>query len=230
MSTWLGILLALVLLALNALFVAAEFALISARRTAARAGGAGRLAHGAPGPARDREPDPGHRRGPARHHDLLARPRRRRRAGDRAPAGAALRRGRDCRSGLVHPIVVRHRADDRRRSRTSCSARWCPRTSRSPAPTARRCSSARSCWPWSRSSGRSSSCSTVAADARSVRLLRIEPKGEVASTFTHDEVAGLVEESRREGLLDEDEYDLVSGALEFHEGTVDQVLLPRAAW
>ena len=60
-----------------------------------------------------------------------------------------------------------------------------------------------------------------------IRLLRIEPKGEVGSTFTHDEVAGLVEESRREGLLDEDEYGLVSGALDFHEGRVDQVLLPR---
>ena len=36
-----------------------------------------------------------------------------------------------------------------------------------------------------------------------VRLFRIEPKGEVASTYSHDEVAGLVEESRREGLLDE---------------------------
>ncbi len=59
-----------------------------------------------------------------------------------------------------------------------------------------------------------------------VRLLRIEPKDEVASTYTHDEVAGLVEESRREGLLDEDEYGLVSGALDFHDGHVDQVLLP----
>ena len=62
---------------------------------------------------------------------------------------------------------------------------------------------------------------------QAVRLLRIEPRDEVASTFSHDEVAGLVEESRREGLLDEDEYGLVSGALEFHEGKVDQVLLPR---
>jgi CBS domain containing-hemolysin-like protein len=59
-----------------------------------------------------------------------------------------------------------------------------------------------------------------------VRLVRIEPRDEVASTFSHDEVAGLVEESRREGLLDEHEYGLVSGALDFHEGKVDQVLLP----
>lgn len=60
-----------------------------------------------------------------------------------------------------------------------------------------------------------------------VRLFRVEPKDEVASTFSHDEVAGLVEESRREGLLDEDEYGLVSGALDFYAGTVEQVLLPR---
>lgn len=60
-----------------------------------------------------------------------------------------------------------------------------------------------------------------------VRLMRIEPKDEVASTFTHDEVAGLVEESRREGLLDDNEYGLVSGALEFYDGVVDSVLLAR---
>ncbi|MBM9462153.1 HlyC/CorC family transporter [Aeromicrobium sp. YIM 150415] len=60
-----------------------------------------------------------------------------------------------------------------------------------------------------------------------VRIVGIEPKDEVASTFTHDEVAGLVEESRREGLLDEDEYDLVTGALDFHDATVARVLMPR---
>lgn len=59
-----------------------------------------------------------------------------------------------------------------------------------------------------------------------LRAMRIEPKDEVASTYTHDEVAGLVEESRREGLLDDDEYGLVQGALEFHDGTIEQVLLP----
>lgn len=60
-----------------------------------------------------------------------------------------------------------------------------------------------------------------------VRLFRVQPVDEVSSTYTHDEVAGLVEESRREGLLDEDEFSLVSGALDFSDGTVDQVLLPR---
>ena len=62
----------------------------------------------------------------------------------------------------------------------------------------------------------------------SLRTMRIEPKDEVASTFTHDEVADLVEESRREGLLDDDEYELVQGALEFQGGTIDDVVLPTA--
>lgn len=59
-----------------------------------------------------------------------------------------------------------------------------------------------------------------------VRLVGLEPKDEIGSTYTHDEVAGLVDESRREGLLDAQEYDLVSGALDFHAGLVEQVLLP----
>jgi len=59
-----------------------------------------------------------------------------------------------------------------------------------------------------------------------LRLIRIEPRDEVTSSFTHDEVAGMVEDSRREGLLDAQEYDLLSGALDFHAGTVARVLLP----
>jgi CBS domain containing-hemolysin-like protein len=57
--------------------------------------------------------------------------------------------------------------------------------------------------------------------------LRIEPKDEVASVFTRDEVAGLVDESRREGLLDPDEHELVSGALAFDERTARDVLLTQ---
>ncbi|MBL7497461.1 HlyC/CorC family transporter [Frankia sp. CNm7] len=60
-----------------------------------------------------------------------------------------------------------------------------------------------------------------------LRLVRIEPKDEVASVFTRDEVAGLVDESRREGLLEADEHGLVSGALAFDERTARDVLLPR---
>ena len=60
-----------------------------------------------------------------------------------------------------------------------------------------------------------------------IRAVGIEPKDEVASVFTRDEVAGLVDESHREGLLHEDEHDLVSGALAFDERTARDVLLPR---
>ena len=60
-----------------------------------------------------------------------------------------------------------------------------------------------------------------------VRMVGIEPRHEVTSAFTADEVAGILEESHREGLLDEHEYELVTGALEFHEGTVARVVLPR---
>ncbi|MGK2955230.1 MAG: hemolysin family protein [Solirubrobacterales bacterium] len=59
-----------------------------------------------------------------------------------------------------------------------------------------------------------------------LRLIRIEPKNEVASSFTRDEVAGLVEESRREGMLDAHESHLLAGALEFEERDAGSVLLP----
>jgi CBS domain containing-hemolysin-like protein len=59
-----------------------------------------------------------------------------------------------------------------------------------------------------------------------VRLLRIEPKDEVASAFTREEVAAMVDESRGEGLLEPDEYDRLAGALGFTERTVTDVLLP----
>src|SRR5699024_1854226 len=58
-----------------------------------------------------------------------------------------------------------------------------------------------------------------------VRVMGLQPRDEVASTYDYDQVAGLVEESRREGLLDEDEYGLVAGALGFRGTTVEQVLL-----
>ncbi len=58
-----------------------------------------------------------------------------------------------------------------------------------------------------------------------LRLVRIEPKDEIGSTFTREEVAALVEESHGEGLLAEDEYDRLSGALGFTEKTVDAVVM-----
>ncbi|RJK96285.1 hemolysin family protein [Vallicoccus soli] len=53
-----------------------------------------------------------------------------------------------------------------------------------------------------------------------LRLVRVEPQDEVASTFTADQVAAFVEESRREGLLDPDEHQLLTGVLGFGGETV----------
>lgn len=58
-----------------------------------------------------------------------------------------------------------------------------------------------------------------------LRLIGVEPRNEVASAFTRDEVAGLVEESRREGFLDAHESRLLAGALGFEERTANSVLL-----
>lgn len=59
-----------------------------------------------------------------------------------------------------------------------------------------------------------------------LRLLRVEPRDEVSSTFTREEVASMVDESRHEGLLGGDEYDRLAGALGFTERQVSSVLLP----
>ena len=59
-----------------------------------------------------------------------------------------------------------------------------------------------------------------------LRLLGARLQDEVTSAFTRDEVAALVEESRGEGLLEENEYDRLAGALGFTERTVESVILP----
>ena len=59
-----------------------------------------------------------------------------------------------------------------------------------------------------------------------VRLLRVEPRTEVISTFTLEEVEAMVDESHDEGMLDQGEYERLAGALGFTSRTVDSVLLP----
>lgn len=58
-----------------------------------------------------------------------------------------------------------------------------------------------------------------------LRLLKIEPRDEISSTFTREEVAAMVEESRGEGLIAADEYDRLAGALGFTEKPVSTVLM-----
>lgn len=59
-----------------------------------------------------------------------------------------------------------------------------------------------------------------------LRLIGVEPRDEISSSFTREEVAALVEESRGEGLLAADEYDRLAGALGFTEKTMAAVVLP----
>lgn len=59
-----------------------------------------------------------------------------------------------------------------------------------------------------------------------LRVLRITPKDEVAAAYTPDEVATLIAESRREGLLDDQETELASGALELVSVTADRLVIP----
>src|SRR3954465_2745462 len=59
-----------------------------------------------------------------------------------------------------------------------------------------------------------------------VRMLKVEPRTEVTSAFTLEEVEALVDESHDEGMLDESEYTRLAGALGFTSRTVDAGLLP----
>lgn len=61
-----------------------------------------------------------------------------------------------------------------------------------------------------------------------LRLVKVTPKDEMTSAFTRDEVAGLVAQSHREGLLDVGEEQLVTGALRFSERSADTVAVPLA--
>ena len=58
-----------------------------------------------------------------------------------------------------------------------------------------------------------------------LRTFGVEPKDEVASAFTAQEVQSIVEASQAEGLLD-DSQGLLAGALEFSDRTAADVMVP----
>lgn len=58
-----------------------------------------------------------------------------------------------------------------------------------------------------------------------LRRFGIEPQSEVSSTFTVEEVASIVELSQQEGML-EDDLGLLSGTLEFSEETAGDSMVP----
>ncbi len=61
-----------------------------------------------------------------------------------------------------------------------------------------------------------------------VRATGREPKDEVASAFTREEVGDLVSQSRAEGLLDDEEHQRITSALEFDVSEVASVMVPGA--
>lgn len=58
-----------------------------------------------------------------------------------------------------------------------------------------------------------------------LRLVGVEPKDEVVSAFTAEEVASIVERSQAEGVLSDD-LGLLTGAIEFSERTAAEVMVP----
>ncbi len=59
-----------------------------------------------------------------------------------------------------------------------------------------------------------------------VRATGREPKDEVSSAFTREEVGDLVSQSLAEGVLDADEGQRITSALEFDVSQVDSVMVP----
>ena len=62
-----------------------------------------------------------------------------------------------------------------------------------------------------------------------VRALGIEPKDELPSAFTSDEVQIIVAESHREGLIESDRRGLASRALQFSDRVAGDVAVPLSA-
>ncbi len=58
-----------------------------------------------------------------------------------------------------------------------------------------------------------------------LRVMKVEPKDEVASVFTAEQVSAFIAESRQEGLLEENEHRLLSGSVTISSETVNTVML-----
>ena len=59
-----------------------------------------------------------------------------------------------------------------------------------------------------------------------VRLFGVEPKDEITSAFTVEEVEHILAESRHEGLLEDGQHGLVGAALEFSDKDAVDVAVP----
>ncbi|TCK23025.1 hemolysin family protein [Pseudonocardia endophytica] len=62
-----------------------------------------------------------------------------------------------------------------------------------------------------------------------LRLMRVEPKDELESAFTSGELSEMIADSRREGLLDDEESSRIVRTLSSAEATVADVAVPTEA-
>lgn len=60
------------------------------------------------------------------------------------------------------------------------------------------------------------------------KVVHVEPQDEAGGAFTADQVADLIAESHREGLLDDDEQELLSSTVGLQKRSASDVLLPLA--
>jgi len=60
-----------------------------------------------------------------------------------------------------------------------------------------------------------------------LRLVGITPADEITSVFTREQVATMIAASKREGLLDAGEADLLEGALEVRARTATELMIPN---
>ena len=63
---------------------------------------------------------------------------------------------------------------------------------------------------------------------KGVRALRVPPSSEVADSRTPAELASMLERSRRQGVIDDAQLELLSGALMFGDQRVDAHMVPRS--
>ncbi|HNJ78061.1 MAG TPA: hemolysin family protein [Marmoricola sp.] len=61
-----------------------------------------------------------------------------------------------------------------------------------------------------------------------IKLLRVEPRSSMTAAYTREEVGAFVDESRAEGLLEQGEYERLSGAIGFTTRAVSEIAMPLA--
>ncbi|WP_131765470.1 hemolysin family protein [Candidatus Protofrankia californiensis] len=61
-----------------------------------------------------------------------------------------------------------------------------------------------------------------------VKLVRVHPVDELSTAYTPDQLAAMIAESRQQGLLEDTEHELLTGALELSERTAGTVMMPIA--